>query len=102
MAVTNEELRNFARFADEKLQNGGTGPLLEWACEWQSRRQDGCSNTGSRAIEVDAETLRELAKFFPDVQDEQQLQRVRARRGGVTTAEMLGNAMLAAARARRE
>ena len=101
MAVTKEDLRDFARFADEKLSNGGAGTLFEWACEWESQRKDNRSTIGS-AIPVDSETIRELAKFFPDVQDEQKLKRALARRGGVTTAEMLGKAVLAAARARRE
>jgi hypothetical protein len=95
MAVTTEDLREFARFADQQLKNGGSTTMVELANLWESQRLNGDQ------IQVDIETVRELAKFFPDVQDEEQLKRAIKRRGGVTTAEMLGKAMLAAVRAGR-
>ena len=102
MAITKDDLQDFARFADEKLANGGADSLVELASEWEAERGENSSNVGNDVIQVDEETIRELAKAFPDLQDEQQLQRALARRDGVTTAEMLGKAMLAAARAARE
>jgi hypothetical protein len=102
MSVTNDELRDFAHFADEKLQNGEAGTLLELAWEWESGRRSDSSMSGTSPIAVDPETIQELGKFFPDPADEEQLKQALARRGGVTTAEMLGNAMLAAARTQRQ
>jgi hypothetical protein len=94
MAVTKEDLREFARFADQQLKNGET-TMVELVELWESQRLNGDQ------IQVDIETVRELAKFFPDEQDEERLKRAIERRGGVTTAEMLGKAMLAAVRAGR-
>ncbi len=101
MALTKDDLRHFINFADEQLKNGGADSLVELAGEWEAQRRQQSSSGADRAIQVDPDTIRELAKAFPDVQDEQKLQRALSRRGGVTTAEMLGKAMLAAARAGR-
>jgi hypothetical protein len=102
MAVTKEDLRDFTRFAEAKLQNGETGTLVELVREWESQRRDKNSGVANCAIQVDPETLQGLAKAFPVEQDEELLRRALARRGGVTTAEMLGKAVLAAARTARE
>jgi len=102
MTVTKEDLRDFTLFANHKLENGAAGTLSELASEWESQRLGERSSRENSAIPVDSDTIRELAKFFPDVQDERRLREALARRGGVTTAEMLGNAMLAAARSGRE
>jgi hypothetical protein len=102
MSVTREDLHDFTRFADEKLQNGASRTLLELAREWESQRPEKEPTDANCAIQVDPETLQKLAKAFPDVQDDEQLRRALARRGGVTTAEMLGKAVLAAARAAHE
>jgi hypothetical protein len=102
MAVTKEDLRDFSRFADVKLQNGVTGTLVDLVREWEAQRQEKNSNAANCGIQVDPETLQKLAKAFPDVDDEEQLRRALARRGGVSTAEMLGKAVLAAARAAQE
>jgi hypothetical protein len=101
MAITEGDLRSFINFADEKLKNGGSVSLVELAGEWEMRHRGQTSGETNPAIQVDQETIRELAKAFPDVDDKQKLQQALARRGGVTTAEMLGKAMLAAARAGR-
>ena len=39
MAVTREDLRDFNRFADEKLANGGAESLTELARQWEERRE---------------------------------------------------------------
>lgn len=96
MAVTKEDLRDFARYADEKLQNGAGTTMTDLVKEWESQRGN------ENAIQVDVETIRKLATFFPEVQDDAQSKREADRCGGVTTAEMLGRAMLAAARAGRK
>lgn len=95
MAVTKEDLRDFTHFADEKLDNGGAATMSELVYEWESQREQ------REPIQVDVETIRELAKFFPNMQDEERLRQALGRHGGATTAEMLGKAMLTAARAGR-
>jgi hypothetical protein len=97
MAVTKKDSYDFTRFAGEQLENGATGTLLDLAREWEAQRQ-GNSAAANCAIQVDEETLQRLAAAFPNAKDEEQLRRSLARRGGATTAEMLGNAVLAAAR----
>jgi hypothetical protein len=98
MAVTKDDLRDFTRFADVRLANGEVDSLVALAGEWESQRREQKSTATNCAISVDSETLQKLAEAFPDVQDEEQLRRALARRGGVTTAEMLGKAVIAAAR----
>jgi hypothetical protein len=102
MAITKDDLRDFTRFADERLENGGADSLVALAGEWESQRRERKSVATNCAISVDSETLQKLAKAFPDVQDEEQLRRALARSGGVTTAEMVGKAVLAAARTARQ
>jgi hypothetical protein len=38
MAVTKEDLRDFTRFADERIQNGGAESLVKLAGEWEAKR----------------------------------------------------------------
>jgi hypothetical protein len=97
MPVTKQDLYDFTRFASAKLENGATKTMLELAKEWEAQWESN-STTANCAIQIDPETLQKLAKAFPDVQDDEQLRRALGRRGGVTTAEMLGKAVLAAAR----
>lgn len=94
MSVTNQDLRDFTLFATEKLNNGASDSLLDLAREWEARRYVREITVG---VQIDPDTAKLLAKFFPDVHDEERLQRALARRGGVTTAEMLRNAAAAAA-----
>jgi hypothetical protein len=102
MAVTKDELCDFIRFADEKLENGGNGTLVDLVREWESQRGGENSSVTSCEIQVDPETLQKLVNAFPDSQNDEQLRQSLARRDGVTTAEMLGRALLAAARVARE
>jgi hypothetical protein len=95
MAITKDDLNDFTHFATEKLENGGATTLSDLVYEWESHRM------GREPIQTDLETVRKLAKFFPDVHEEEILRRRLDRRDGVTTAEMLGKAMLAAVRAGR-
>jgi hypothetical protein len=98
MALTKDDVRDFIRFADERIDNGGADSLTELACQWDAKR--GATEV-TLPVEIDADTARWLANAFPDVQDEERLQRALDRRGGITTVEMLGKAVLAAARAGR-
>jgi hypothetical protein len=99
MTKSQDELREFVRFADGKLRNGAAHTLLELACEWESQRRDGHPSSEPAPIDMDLESLRQLARHFPEAPEDGQLEQALARRGGATTAEMLGQAMLAAARA---
>lgn len=101
MAITKKDLQSFNRFADAKLENGRANSLIELAYEWETRRDEDGTGIGDRPIQVDEATIQELANAFPDVHDEAQQKRALERRDGVTTAEMLGKAVLAAARAGR-
>ena len=40
MAITQEDLRDFARFADAKLANAGVDSLVELAGEWEAQRRE--------------------------------------------------------------
>jgi hypothetical protein len=98
MAVSKQDLRDFARFADEKLENGGVGSLVELAREWEAQRPQEAGTSLSR-LNIDAGTLKLLAEAFPDIDDEQQLQQALARDSGITTAELLSKVASAAKKA---
>lgn len=102
MAVTKEDLRDFTRFVDEKLAKGGAGSLVELACEWQLRQPVEEPDTDKFVIQADPDTIRKLAEAFPDRRDEHQVQGATSNGGGVTTAELIGRAVLAAARVARK
>lgn len=40
MAITQEDLRDFTRFADAKLANGGVDSLVMLAGEWEAQRRE--------------------------------------------------------------
>ncbi len=101
MAITKEDLSDFIRFADGKLANGGAGSLVELACEWQLRQPAEGLDPESFVLEADPDTIRKLAEAFPDKHDEHPSPGGLSHGGGVTTAEMIGRAVLAAARAAR-
>ena len=69
MAVTKDDLREFARFADQQLKNGGATTMVELVDLWESQRLNGDQ------IQVDLQTVRELARFFPYVEEEERLKR---------------------------
>jgi len=98
MAITKEDLRNFQRFADEKLDNGGSNSLVDLASEWEAQRR----RTSERVAKIDAPSLGLLAAAFPEVEDVGKLQQALARRGGVTTVQLLSNAALAAEKSATE
>jgi hypothetical protein len=102
MTVNKEDLRDFTRFVEDKLANGGGGSLVELACEWQLQQPTEQSDPDNLVIEADPETMRKLAEAFPGKHEAHQLQDAISNRRGVTTAEMIGRAVLAAARAARK
>ncbi|HEY4234093.1 MAG TPA: hypothetical protein VGM76_11740 [Lacipirellulaceae bacterium] len=98
MAVTKDDLRNFQRFADEKLDNGESDSLVELASEWEAQRR----GKSESVCEIDLPTLDLLAAAFPEMGDVGKLQQALARRGGVTTLQLLSNAALAADKSGKE
>jgi hypothetical protein len=40
MAVTKDDLRDFTRFADERLKNGGADSIVKLAGEWEAQRRE--------------------------------------------------------------
>jgi hypothetical protein len=102
MAVTKEELREFTRFADEKLAQGDVESIVDLAGQWETRCRNATTSTdkGEPIFEdISEETLRFLAAAFPDVRDDEKLRDALSRRGGVTTAQMLANAAAAVEKA---
>jgi hypothetical protein len=102
MAITKEELSDFIRFADGKLAHGGAESLVELACEWQMRQPGDELDPDSFVLEADPDVMRKLAEAFPDKRNEHPSPGGISHRDGVTTAEMIGRAVLAAARAARK
>jgi hypothetical protein len=105
MAITKDDLRDFNRFADERLETGGANSLVELAGEWEAQRRearDTIADVGECHVEIDADTLSALVAAFPDAQDPRRLKQALARRGGVTTAELLAKAAAAAQKANQQ
>lgn len=97
MAFTKDDLRDFNQFASERLENSGVDSLFTLVGEWQTTRQRG-DEPSVRAVppldvNVDEKTLEFLIAAFPDSNDPDQLQAALARRGGLTTAQMLAKAV---------
>jgi hypothetical protein len=40
MALTKDDLRDFTRFADDRLAHGGADSLIELAGEWEAQRRE--------------------------------------------------------------
>jgi hypothetical protein len=55
MNVTKDDLRDFTRFADERLDRGGEVSLIELAGEWEAQRR-----------EMDA-TLKDIRESHADI-----------------------------------
>jgi hypothetical protein len=92
MAITKDDLRDFNRFVDEKLDNGGVDSLVKLAREWEAMRHE----STEIASELDEHTARTVATAFPDDQDDERLRQAIERRGGITTAQLLNRAVNAA------
>ena len=74
------------------------------AGEWEIKQRNEAgieSEPGTTPVNIDSDTLRRLAEAFPEVVDENKLREACARRGGVTTADLLANAAAAAKQAGR-
>ena len=97
MSITKEDLRDFTRFADQKLENGGAATMSELVQEWESQRR----STPPLCVEIDAHSASVLAAAFPEDQNDEKLKQSLGRRDGITTAELLRRAASAAEKAGR-
>jgi len=70
MAVTKEDLRDFTRFADEKLDNGGVNSLVELASEWESQRgemEETVADIRQSHADIEAGRVASVADSFTEV-----------------------------------
>lgn len=58
MPVTKDDMRDFNRFVDEKLSNGGAESLTELARQWEDQREAEQSVADLRESHADAEAGR--------------------------------------------
>jgi hypothetical protein len=56
MAATKKDLRDFAQFAAERLENGATGTLSDLVSEWEAQRSGITSTVANCAIQIEPET----------------------------------------------
>ena len=70
MAVTKDDLRDFHRFADEKLNNGGVQSIVELAGQWEAQRremEETVENIHESHADIDAGRVSGVADAFADV-----------------------------------
>jgi hypothetical protein len=70
MALTREDLRDFNRFADERLANGGADFLAALAGEWEAKRREmdeTVADIRQSHADIDAGRVSSVAETFADV-----------------------------------
>jgi hypothetical protein len=70
MAVTKDDLRDFNRFADERLSNGGANSLVDLAGEWEARRrevEETVADIRDSHADIDAGRVSSVADTFAEV-----------------------------------
>ena len=70
MAVTKEDLRDFHRFADEKLENGGADSLVELASQWEAQRHEmerTIADIHQSHADIDAGKVSSVTETFAEV-----------------------------------
>lgn len=70
MAITREDLRDFNRFADRKLADGGASSLVDLAGEWEAQRrelEDTVADIRQSHADIDAGRVASVAETFADV-----------------------------------
>ena len=70
MNITKEDLRNFARFADEQLERGSKGSLADLADEWEARRRERSETIADireSHADIDAGRTASVADAFDEV-----------------------------------
>jgi len=104
MSVSIEDVRSFARFAEGVLENNGADSLVDLARLWETAGRETKRMSASRPEDAtaDAKALEMLAAAFPEVDDPHRLEAALSRRGGITTAQLIENAIQAAEKASRQ
>jgi hypothetical protein len=104
MSISIDDVREFARFAEGVLENTGADSLVDLARQWETAGRETKPLSASRPEDAaaDAKALEMLAAAFPEVDDPRQLEAALSRRGGVTTAQLIKNAVQAAEKASRQ
>ncbi len=103
MSISIDDVREFARFAEGVLENNGADSLVDLARQWETvgREAKQLSASQPEYATADAKALEMLAAAFPEVDNPRQLEAALSRRGGVTTAQLMKNAIQAAEKASR-
>ena len=73
MAITKDDLRDFNRFADEKLESGGANSLVELAGEWEAQRremEETVVDIRTSHADIDAGRITSVTNAFADVRKE--------------------------------
>lgn len=70
MAITKEELRDFHRFADEKITKGVAASLVELADQWEAQRcemEETVADIRQSHADIDAGRVASVADAFAHV-----------------------------------
>ncbi len=75
MAITKDDLRDFSRFADEKLNGGAAQSLVELAGQWEAQRceaqrrevEETVADIRASHADIDAGRVSGVADAFADV-----------------------------------
>jgi hypothetical protein len=70
MALTKDDLRDFQRFADQKLDNGGARSLSELVSEWEAQRREmdeTITDIRESHADIEAGRVASIADAFADV-----------------------------------
>mgnify|MGYP007059559181 CR=1 FL=1 len=69
MPVTQQDLQDFAQFADAKLANGGAESMSELAAAWESARQldDSIERLQQSDADIEAGRTKPAKEVFADV-----------------------------------
>ena len=70
MAVTKEELRDFQRFADEKINQGAANSLIDLASEWEADRREAeqtLADIRESHADIDAGRVAPVADTFAEI-----------------------------------
>jgi hypothetical protein len=70
VAVTKEELRDFQRFADEKINQGAANSLIDLASEWEADRREAeqtLADIRESHADIDAGRVAPVADTFAEI-----------------------------------
>lgn len=78
MAVTKDDLRDFQRFADERLNGGGIQSLVDLAGQWEAHRleaqrremEETLADINASHADIEAGRVTGVAEAFADVRQQ--------------------------------